>query len=95
MAKIDKELTRMERAKFVHEVQKYLKGAAPTLHKKGVDIHQMQYDGRSLFIGIDRNHPPNQRMAIEQDTVRNILKSHWPDLEVGFNPVDMTEAPKA
>ena len=41
MAKVDQELSRMERAKFVHEAQKYLRGAAATLHKKGVDIMQM------------------------------------------------------
>ena len=83
------ELSRMQRAEFVHEIQRYLRPAAGTLHTGGIDITQMQYDGRSLFIGVDANRPPDSTMAMRERTVRVILATRWPKLEIGFHPVAM------
>ncbi|HSI04796.1 MAG TPA: hypothetical protein VLC93_09980, partial [Myxococcota bacterium] len=85
------ELTRLQRAKFVHEIQAYLRPAAGTLHTGGIDITQMQYDGRSLFIGIDANRPPDRTLEMRERTVRTILATRWPKLEIGFRPVEMDQ----
>ncbi len=87
------ELTRLQRAKFVHDIQRYLRPVQATLHAGGIDMTQMQYDGRVLFIGVDANRPPDGNLEIREQTVRTILTTRWPVLEVGFHPVAMNPAP--
>lgn len=86
-------LDRVERARFVREVQRYLIAASTNLHENGIDIGQILYDGKSLFIGMDRNLAPSWGFEVRQDTVKMLLAKKYPHLEIGFHPVDMSETP--